>query len=396
MDTQNGKRPQNSPEDSSMDSQSEADLEYDAGGSPAPVAPHPRWTAFAAAYPDHPALKSDTIYALPEPLIDAITDRMPRFFTLDERRFERDLARSAGAGFFLKRPFRLPLLPGLALDENEKAELDRLQRRQRQAHDGIQEMLDEHMEEHGRSNRQITDFWAAEKQMARKAEVRKWGYAGWLVTHPEFCRARDEFRQRWESAIRELGILPGLPMSVLGEPLPQPLQRHRDFWMEYQHFLRLWGLDRLATWELPVPMRPELTGPSFYDLSTVGEAGVLLFVPWYMFRGKDINLHEVAQHKAVLAAPTHLEEWLKGRPKNFGHRRYAMMLELYIYIELCLRARYSERLSGPIDKLEDTLSHFMKTDQRIRRPASCEKDNLRKIREAMVKRLKRCALDNDQ
>jgi hypothetical protein len=396
MDAQEGKGPQKSPEDSSIDGQSEAELEYDAGESPAPVAPHPHWTAFAAAYPDHPALKCDTIYALPEPLIEVISDRIPRFFTPDERRFECDLARSAGAGFFLKRPFRFPLLPGLVLDENEKAELDRLHRRQREAHDGIQEVLDEHMEEHGRSDRQIIEFWATKKQMERKAEVHKWGYAGWLVTHPEFCRARDEFRQRWEPTIRELGTFPGLPISVLGETPTQPVQRHRDFWMGYQHFLRLWGLDRLVTWELPVPMRPELTGPSFYDLSTVGEAGVLLFIPWYLLRGKDIKLHDVAQQKVVLAAPTHLEEWLEGRPKYFGQSRYAIMLELYIYIELCLRARYGGRLSGHIDKLEYTLSHFMSTDQRIRRPGSCEKDSLSKIRKAMAKRLERCARDSAQ
>ncbi len=73
--------------------------------------PHPNWLTFAETYKGSPALHSDVVYALPDRLISAIVKQIPDFFSEEEQHFERDLARLAGAGFFLKRPFGYPRLP---------------------------------------------------------------------------------------------------------------------------------------------------------------------------------------------------------------------------------------------------------------------------------------------
>ena len=57
------------------------------------------WNAFATRFPRHRFLESDTIYALSEPVIDAIKSEIAGFFSPEEEAFERDLARSASFAF---------------------------------------------------------------------------------------------------------------------------------------------------------------------------------------------------------------------------------------------------------------------------------------------------------
>ena len=68
------------------------------------------WEDFSWRYARHPVLESDTIYALPEGLVDAIACEIPDFFTEKDREFERDLSLIAGVGFFLRHPIACPSL----------------------------------------------------------------------------------------------------------------------------------------------------------------------------------------------------------------------------------------------------------------------------------------------
>jgi hypothetical protein len=45
-------------------------------------------------------LGQDPLYALPEQVIDAISSALPDFFSREDLRFERDLAKTASFGFF--------------------------------------------------------------------------------------------------------------------------------------------------------------------------------------------------------------------------------------------------------------------------------------------------------
>ena len=63
------------------------------------------WEAFAERHAGNPFLGLDPLYALSEPIIDAIGRESPGFFDAGQERFERDLARTAHFGFFLRRAY---------------------------------------------------------------------------------------------------------------------------------------------------------------------------------------------------------------------------------------------------------------------------------------------------
>ena len=55
---------------------------------------------FCGRHPGHPFLAADPLYALTEDVVTAVADRIPKFFSAPDEAFERDLARTSGAGFF--------------------------------------------------------------------------------------------------------------------------------------------------------------------------------------------------------------------------------------------------------------------------------------------------------
>ncbi len=246
------------------------------------------------------------------------------------------------------------------------------------------------MRKSGKSDKEIQACWDAKARMQERVEARKLGYAGWLVTHPDFHLARNRFRQQWQSNINKLGAFPALPRSFFGEQPPELQQRDHPFDMAYTSLYQDWGLHSLATWELPIPMRPEMAEPSFYHLPAVSSAGITFFVPWYMLRDKNLKLRELAEHKLILMSQPHLEDWLTGKPKDWGHERFAVMLKLYIYIELCLEVRYSNRMKRKRGKLDYAFGRFLCDDPSILDADIREAENIRKIRQKMNERLKKC------
>jgi hypothetical protein len=61
------------------------------------------WSDFGRRHVGSPFLGHDPLYALTEPMIDAIKAVVPDFFTSEQEAFELDLARTASFGFFLGR-----------------------------------------------------------------------------------------------------------------------------------------------------------------------------------------------------------------------------------------------------------------------------------------------------
>lgn len=350
-----------------------------------------RWAELSSAYPDHPSLKPPTIYALPPELIDALQESPQKYFSEDEERFERALARLGGGGFFHKRPILHPLLSEAQLDEAEASRLQELQERQQRSARQIGQMLYDEMRRDGRSDEQIENYAENEREFNQRTEERQWGYLGWLVTDAGFRQARDALRERWDERIAQRGSFPEIPMSWFGERPPESGENERELHMDFRAFYRAWGLDRLVTWELPTPMRTELNQPSLYFSPDVGEAGFMVFVPWYLFRDKDVKLRELAEHKLAFHAPHHLKEWLSGEPKRFGFERFAKMLEIYVYLELALRSRYGDRLIGKTDEMDHAFGSFLYGRGSQNWSGCVGADNVKKIRQKMKQRLGRSA-----
>jgi len=359
--------------------------------TPPEPGPHPRWEKLAKAYPKHFVLHhAETIYALPEPLLDAISKEIPKFFTDDEMRFERTLARTAGAGFFLKRPFAFGPLPGPKLNTEDAARQQEVTEWHTQADQSIKQLLDQEMAADGATADEIAAYHKVRRTMIARLKERQWGYAGWLMTEPLFRNHAAMFREKWGTRIAELGAFPVFPMPFFWEH-PSPPQNDREFYHDYLVFYRTWNLHSMATWELPIPMRSEMVQPSFYDLKKLKDAGVMLFVPWYLLRDKDLKVRELTEQKLMEYPQPHLDGWLNGRGQ-LGYKRLADMLKLYVYLELCLKARYADRVERNAEKLDFAMGQYLRAtgaaagdgeDADLAVP-----DSIKKIRQAMDRRLK--------
>jgi hypothetical protein len=344
----------------------------------------PAWIELVARYAKHPALQIDTVYALPKALIDVISEEVPDLLSEDELRFERDLARLGGFGFFLRLPidypplrsvYRLDPIPPKLATSMAKSEA------------GIHELMADEMRKSGRSEGEIERYFARHAEIAADIQRRQIGYLGWLVTNPEFQCDCIQFRRRWRRKILVTRSMPEIPVSISGarpDPIPK---RRRAYYASSKTFLLKWGIEALVTWFLPLPMRPGMTSPSLYDLSEVRAAGATIFLPWFFMRDRDINVYEIAEQLATFHSPRHLDDWLERRPKNWGHDRYAQMLQLFIFLCLALNHRYGKRLQGNLSRLDNALAKFSCGQSASATELSGKTETLRRIRLELFQRI---------
>src|SRR5262249_34169103 len=130
------------------------------------------------------------------------------------------------------------------------------------------------------------DRLTALKQQVSQRQV---AFSGWLLTNDEFRFDRDRFVNSWSKKVRKRGSFPEVPFSLVGEG-PQVPKSDRRFYAEYILFYRKWGIQSFASWQLPIILQPELYSPSLLHLPSVSEAGLLIFVPWYLIRDKGIQM----------------------------------------------------------------------------------------------------------
>ena len=353
--------------------------------------PHPAWVEFERKHRRHPVLQDDAICAMPDTLINAILCEMPDFFSKKEEQFERDLAQMAGGGFFLQRPFGYPPIVGSTFANSTDKNLSGPARRWRESDKKLKELLAEGMERQGRSTVQVTNYFATQEEISRKIEERKWGYAGWLVTNPEYCAGLAQFRERWEAKIQRIGGFPTLPISFSGNRSPSVPEEEREFYDDYTQFYQHWGLHTLVTWDLPVPMWSGVGKPNFYPLAQVSDSGVVLFIPWYLLRDQSLKLRDLAKHESILKCPDHLQGWLE-RGGIWGHERLGKMLKIYIHLDLCLKRRYANKIDDNIDNLDKALGHFLGEPTTISDNIRYNEENVKKIRAEMFKRLEGCRM----
>ncbi|MCA9071132.1 MAG: hypothetical protein KDA84_19525 [Planctomycetaceae bacterium] len=346
------------------------------------------WEQFTKAFPNPPVLEHDSIYALPIAFIETIKKEIEDFFTDEEEVFEKSLRKSSGGGFFLQAPFGRLFLTEQDDCEYEHADqkwLD-LAKRQQKSHAEIEGMLVDEMIKSGRTDEEINQFLENPKEFKRKMRIKQDAYAGWLVTDAGFRKERDEFCGAESNMIRNQG-LPFVPRSFMGNsPFPVPPEQP-PFYDRYLTFYRRWGLERLVTWEVPIPLQSEFLDYSLYHIETVRPAGVVIFVPYYVLRERSLTIYDVARHKMLLERPTHLEDWLEGE-KNWGFDRYATMFQLYVCLELAIKRRYKHRLRGNISKLDLAFARYQMGVDAESLDVSTAAETIKKIRNRMEKRLR--------
>lgn len=306
-------------------------------------------------------MELDALYALTEPIIDAIQKNAPHFFTDDEEEFERDLARTVSFGFFHQRPLGRATSPAL-----EATKQHSLTDRQRRSSEQIDALLREEMRRAGATANAIGEFFVGSAERRTRVEDRQDAYAGWLVTNVAFRREVGTLRERWKDVVRVIRHFPSLPVWFIPDVTAEE-NLPAEFREEFEAFYCRWGLETMRTWDWPAPMEPDFVGGLRKGIPHLSEAGLTVFVPWYMLRGERIDLQDVAGLSRLGAVPDHLSDWVNKRGveggDDRGEVRYKNLLWLYRFHELVLLRRYSRSCKGNIERLDRALAEVLKRDQ---------------------------------
>jgi hypothetical protein len=206
-------------------------------------------TQFRGRHSDNPHALADPLYAIPADLLAAIHGEIPDFFCDDELSFERDFSavcqRHHAIGVFLSRPIVHSLL-----------------------HSPVLQLSDSQLDEFGREwfgtvERAKLLIQDAEAQLDTLHELYA-AFFGWLVSRPSFLSGALALRDRWEPVVESLGFIPAYPVrrTLNGGRLVQAdgVDVTDEFCGNLDRFYEEWGIQALATWDLPVPPSTNLSG----------------------------------------------------------------------------------------------------------------------------------------
>ncbi|WP_339746162.1 hypothetical protein [uncultured Rubinisphaera sp.] len=350
--------------------------------------PYSSWKILSKAFPNRDTLQEDSVYALPMPFIEAIERIAPKVLSEEDLGFERSLTQASGMGFFLRQPFWSPLLsdPGIEQAESIIDIEEQLQNTKQQ----ISALLADEMKSAGRSDLSIENYRKELQQIEQDCQVRQKGFAGWLITSPEFQTDRTRFWDTWKDVIQQKAEMPSFPKTKMAAdtPLFSEERRQRD---DYLLFFKKWGLESLSTSHLPLPMNVNPFKTSWYDKSHLIDAGVLFFAPWYLLGDKNLKLDDVIRHQAAPGHLQHLTPWIdrnSSENKTWGHERFATMLELYVYLILGLFKRYPERIRRNKARIDEAFTEFTHGQSLSALERGIKSESIRKIRQELESRLK--------
>lgn len=180
-----------------------------------------------------------------------------------------------------------------------------------------------------------------------------------------------EKHQAWIQRIRRFPNLPQWPFvfdCTENTSLPEEVRA------EFFSFYVDWGLDRLTTWDWPVPMEPDFIGGARGDLAHCPEAGVSLFLPWHLLRGGMLDSRELLALARLGDVPGHLQSWVNKGPKvrhgDLGDIRYRRVQWIYRYYEQVLRRRYDSACVRNVQVLDHAMAKTL----------DCSDDAVRKDR----------------
>jgi len=341
-----------------------------------------RWPRFAQVHQGHPALTPDAIYALPRDLITAIREEpdLGGFFSDEDLAFEYDLAETRG-GFFLRQSFSSQ--PWSDQFYRRIGEYDRAIRRKLREATRATPSLPVEEQDRTRYRRE-----SQLEQAIRRAEAEeRWGYAGWLITDRKFRAERNAFRRKWMTRVREVGGLPPRMPARDGQRRPVH-EKYRALYAAYIAFLNRWSLEGLQTWDIVVPLRSFRAGLGQQINPDMVGAGYSFYVPAHQLRQQPALLPLLAQHMLDQGVPEHLRGWLTQRDKRFGPDQYARLFNVYLCLELALRARYRDRLRRNLERMDNAIGRYLSEDPANRNIDLAAAESIKKARKKMGQRLR--------
>ncbi len=318
-------------------------MTQNAAPSPAELKP---WQRFSRRHKNHPYLNINPLYALPKGFIDIILAQMPGVWTAAEANFEKDLAETAIGGFFHKLPFRCPFLPAPS------------SARELRVNKNLEEFRRELMRDSGLHDSLIQLHLRDEQRQNEDTDLRELAYTAWLITNDRFLAERDAYRVLWEDLVRATGRFPSHRLNLLGTRAQAVGEDEARLLFFYRH----WAIDTFLTWDIPVPMPAQFHQVIYQDTLSLGEAGLCLFLPWYLLRDGQFTLQDLAKQLRRETAPSHLEGWFShtaGRQSELGYKRLKNFLKLYWCYRLVLQDRYANQLCGRIEQFDRAFARYL-------------------------------------
>ena len=119
----------------------------------------------------------------------------------------------------------------------------------------------------------------------------------------------------------------------------------------------------MLTWELPLSMTANLESMGLEDVRQAAGAGLIFFLPWYLLRGGEFDLQQVARRVKFESAPEHLREWVAKEPPRGDDQRgdltYQRLFWIYRCYELVLSRRYRTALDSRAEQVDRALGKVM-------------------------------------
>jgi hypothetical protein len=141
-------------------------------------------------------------------------------------------------------------------------------------------------------------------------------------------------------------------------------------------------LERLLTWDLPLPRNPVAGVREVTFDETTSRSGVVIVLPWYLLRGSQYDVAALLQKVRLTSSPEHLSGWLghgsEGTARLGGEMALQQKLWLYRVYALVLARRYGTLCEGNTDRLDEALARVLRKSQSL----------VRQLRQSLMRDLK--------
>ena len=202
---------------------------------------------------------------------------------------------------------------------------------------------------------------------AKPAERFRRGYAGWLLTNPQFLDEHDALLSQNAPTVRQWGthragiVLPAGILLTGADPSNDP--GWRAFNEACEQFFARWRLQSLAGPYLPVPLQALMAGTFPWTVVQPLMRGGVFFLPDTMpipSRDQLRGMLDDALHRGE--QPDHLREWLKIIRASSGAKSTRPVwapFEIQHYLRL-LRQRHAGAIARKMQYVKRALCRFFK------------------------------------
>jgi len=369
------------------------------------------WQSFQDRNEGHRFLKLDPLYSMTEELVSALGKAIPHFFSEEDKAFETDLALHRECGFLHGYPIGekvtlvrrerpeddLKIASQLGKKSKDSAEsyrllLERLEPGEtREMADVfnrrtpvLEKRLSPLLRTNGRTNQSIRDgsiivipvgrrpgpldgrreraSVQQKQEIADTLETHE-AYAMWLILNTDFQYDLRSLRSKWHYSILQAKRFPrhpGFKRSDSERADDQLTPKCRE---EFSSFYRHWGIDRLLTWEIPLPLDGFDVFIDEAERSKSSTSGVNIFLPWHLLRSSPASLSSILFRSKVEHSPDHLYSWL-FKEENRGGRgnsdiSWQQKFWIYRSLFLVLRTRHLTATRRNTSKIDEVMASLI-------------------------------------